>query len=235
MSQMMKLNIPWIESNGMKVKQYAEGIWWIENFLTEEVQKAIVDFGNQIPEPLWRVSYMKHLERVSETLYGSTDIIHLIATKQIENLDSFFAHYDRLHNSGANIHDFPYRKWLNQRWSDIFIIENEEDKAKIEIDGASILERRQNGWGTPEHKDNSEDGMLLYATILYANDNFVGGELSFPQQDILIQPKAGSLCVFDASFNYRHEVKPVTEGVRYSMPIFIWDTTKTGDYRKLHK
>jgi hypothetical protein len=235
MNERVKLNIPWMESNGMIVHQYAEGIWWIDNFLTSEVQKEYVVFGEAVSDSEWKVAYTKHLESVAETLYGSTDIVHLIATKQITDFDEFFNHYDRLHDNGATLHGFKYQDWLNERWSKIFTIVNEEDIPKIEIDKASIIERRHNGWGTPEHVDNDESGMLLYATILYGNDNFTGGELCFPEKDIVIQPKAGALCVFDASYNYRHEVKPVTEGVRYSMPMFVWDITIAGDYRKLHK
>lgn len=235
MNERIKLNIPWMKENGLIVQEYAEGIWWIENFLTPEVQQEFVHFAEQIPEPEWKMAYMKHLETVADTLYGSKDIIHLIATKQITDFDMFFNHYDRLHDNGANLWGFKYDTWLDERWSNIFLIEDQEDINKIEIDWALIVERRHKGWGTPVHIDNDESGMLLYATILYANDNFVGGKLAFPEKNIVIEPKAGALCVFDASFNYRHEVTPVTEGIRYSMPIFVWDITKAGDYRKLHK
>jgi hypothetical protein len=83
------------------------------------------------------------------------------------------------------------------------------------------------------HSDSSEiDGtpnawqMNKYATILYLNDNYGGGEIYFPQHEIEISPQAGSLLLFEGSHEYLHGVKEITFGNRYTILAF-WDNEES--------
>lgn len=57
--------------------------------------------------------------------------------------------------------------------------------------------------------------------ILFLNDDYKGGELMFKdprgQNEITIKPKASRLIIWPSNFMFPHTVKPVTEGVRYSV------------------
>ena len=86
------------------------------------------------------------------------------------------------------------------------------------------------------HSDNTDEkgksGAFTrsrYAGFLYLNDNFEGGLLKFPSQDLEIQPKVGMLAVFDGGFNNMHEVSLITSGVRYTIGSF-WDDREDSDY-----
>ena len=86
------------------------------------------------------------------------------------------------------------------------------------------------------HSDNTDEkgnsGAFTrsrYAGFLYLNDDFEGGLLRFPDQDLEIQPKVGMLAVFDGGFNNMHEVSLITSGVRYTIGSF-WDDRKEEDY-----
>ncbi len=68
-----------------------------------------------------------------------------------------------------------------------------------------------------------------YAGFLYLNDNFEGGLLRFPDQNIEIKPQVGMLAVFDGGFNNMHEVSLIESGVRYTIGSF-WDDRKESDY-----
>jgi hypothetical protein len=68
-----------------------------------------------------------------------------------------------------------------------------------------------------------------YAGFLYLNDNFEGGLLKFPNQNIEIQPKVGMLAVFDGGFNNMHEVTLIESGVRYTIGSF-WDDREEDAY-----
>jgi hypothetical protein len=68
-----------------------------------------------------------------------------------------------------------------------------------------------------------------YAGFLYLNDNFEGGLLKFPGQDLEIQPKVGMLAVFDGGFNNMHEVSLIESGVRYTIGSF-WDDREEDAY-----
>ena len=61
--------------------------------------------------------------------------------------------------------------------------------------------------------------------VLYLNDNYEGGEIAFPKQNILIKPKAGSLIIFPSNKPYYHDPKPVIAGTKYMVPLF-WFNSK---------
>jgi predicted 2-oxoglutarate/Fe(II)-dependent dioxygenase YbiX len=54
------------------------------------------------------------------------------------------------------------------------------------------------------------------SVVYFLNDDFVGGELVFPELDLIIKPEAGTLVCFPSDHNYIHGVNPVTQGHRYS-------------------
>lgn len=51
--------------------------------------------------------------------------------------------------------------------------------------------------------------------LLYLNEDFSGGELSFAQFNYRYQPIAGDLLFFPSNGHYAHQALPVTQGVRY--------------------
>ena len=86
------------------------------------------------------------------------------------------------------------------------------------------------------HSDNTDEegnsGAFTrsrYAAFLYLNDDFEGGMLQFPGQDLSIQPKVGMLAAFDGGFNNMHEVTLITKGVRYTIGSF-WDDREEDAY-----
>lgn len=68
-----------------------------------------------------------------------------------------------------------------------------------------------------------------YAGFLYLNDDFKGGILKFPDQNIEIKPQVGMLAVFDGGFSNMHEVSLIESGVRYTIGSF-WDDREEEAY-----
>ncbi len=58
------------------------------------------------------------------------------------------------------------------------------------------------------------------ATIIYINDDYEGGELYFPNQDIQFKPKKGAVYFFPGDKNYVHGVTVLESGIRYTCPFF---------------
>lgn len=58
------------------------------------------------------------------------------------------------------------------------------------------------------------------ATIIYLNDDYDGGELYFPNQDIQFKPKRGGAYFFPGDMNYIHGITEITSGIRYTCPFF---------------
>lgn len=75
------------------------------------------------------------------------------------------------------------------------------------------------GIGMGPHVDaydpNGTGSNLKYTLVTYLNDDYEGGEIYFPNQDITIKPKAGSLVMFPSGEPYMHEAKPVKSGKKY--------------------
>lgn len=82
---------------------------------------------------------------------------------------------------------------------------------------------------TDEHGKSGAFTRSRYAGFLYLNDDFQGGLLKFPNQNIEIKPQAGMLAVFDGGFNNMHEVTLITKGVRYTIGSF-WDDREEDAY-----
>jgi hypothetical protein len=80
-----------------------------------------------------------------------------------------------------------------------------------------------------DHADNAElDGTLnawqdnKMVTIIYLNDNYEGGELTFRDHGISIAPKQGTMVAFDVGFENIHGVNEVLSGQRWTM-LASWD------------
>lgn len=69
------------------------------------------------------------------------------------------------------------------------------------------------------------------ASLFYLNDDYSGGELYFPLQNVQIKPKRGAAYFFPGDKNYIHGVTKVEEGFRYTCPFFWTILEHTGDRR----
>jgi predicted 2-oxoglutarate/Fe(II)-dependent dioxygenase YbiX len=80
-------------------------------------------------------------------------------------------------------------------------------------------------WNTGTSLSGHIDGLeriekpdITIGALIYLNDNYEGGEINFPEYDIIIKPKFGELVIFPCHF--LHEVKEVIKGERYTLPLF---------------
>ena len=56
--------------------------------------------------------------------------------------------------------------------------------------------------------------------LFYYNEDFTGGELYYPQHDMVIKPKPGLAVFHPGDINYLHGVSMVTSGERFTTPAF---------------
>jgi len=71
------------------------------------------------------------------------------------------------------------------------------------------------------HVDGGTGFDRVLSAILFLNNDYKGGELSFKtladDQETIFKPIPGSLIIWPSNFLYPHCVKPVTEGTRYTV------------------
>ena len=77
-------------------------------------------------------------------------------------------------------------------------------------------ERRKRGRWVPNHTPQRD-----YTGLAYLNDDFKGGELVFPDLDVVITPKPGLLVAFPSNHKFVHAVRKVLSGKRYSLPVWF--------------
>lgn len=68
-----------------------------------------------------------------------------------------------------------------------------------------------------EHHDHGYSYNCTVSLVLYLNDDYDGGEISFRLQDLILKPEAGDLLVFPSNFMYPHRAMPVISGTKYSL------------------
>lgn len=74
---------------------------------------------------------------------------------------------------------------------------------------------KENLDGSPNHYPEND-----IASLFYLNDEYSGGEIYFPIQNIQLKMKSGSAVFFPGDKNYQHGVTEVTSGQRFTCPAF---------------
>ena len=116
--------------------------------------------------------------------------------------------------------------------------------AKVDVNKMSKISFHTQRWlpgaFAPLHSDNtSNDGTYgaftrsRYATFLYLNDDFEGGELHFEKSgedsEIILKPRTGLIAAFHGGHKNLHEVKVIKKSTRYTIGSF-WDDREESDY-----
>ena len=60
-----------------------------------------------------------------------------------------------------------------------------------------------------------------YSGLVYLNDDYVGGGLFLPHQNVVIRPKTGMFLSLPGGPSHRHGVERITTGDRFTMPFFV--------------
>lgn len=93
--------------------------------------------------------------------------------------------------------------------------------ALVKIGSGYDLLRYTEGNFYVEHCDVVHDHPVLghrrLSIVLFANDDYEGGELYFPRQDVLVRPEKGMAIIFPSGVTHPHEVRPVLKGTRYTI------------------
>ena len=58
------------------------------------------------------------------------------------------------------------------------------------------------------------------SSVFYYNDDYEGGEIYFPKQDLLIKPEPGMFICFPSKDEFPHQVKEVKSGYRWCSSMF---------------
>jgi predicted 2-oxoglutarate/Fe(II)-dependent dioxygenase YbiX len=70
-------------------------------------------------------------------------------------------------------------------------------------------------------QDYESCSMLVeYASNIYLNNDFSGGDLYFPYLDVTIKPQKNQLIFFPSGIEFSHQVNEITDGERFAVSTF---------------
>jgi len=99
-----------------------------------------------------------------------------------------------------------------------------ELKGQVSYSYIHTINRFRAGHSMPVHWDRGpyeENNTILHGVVVYLNDDYQGGEIYYPEKDIVIKPKKCSLVMHPGNEEYQHGVKEVINGDRYAVTLFI--------------
>jgi len=197
----------------MDNKKEVEQLVFVENFITEEEAEKTIKLLNKLNEI--RPDFWKPI-----SFYES------YSSGYPEDNDPILAEFGLPSNWFSNLY---------QRFRDVVA-----EVAGVPEHKLSRISFHSQKWEpgafAPLHSDNSSNEGVLgaftrsrYAAFLYLNDDFEGGELSFPEHDLTVAPKTGMLAAFHGGHKNMHEVKVVRKSNRYTIGSFF-DDREESDY-----
>lgn len=199
-----------ISSLGYDVEELYPQVFWIKDFLTKDEISRVTDVISSATEEEWTHHYMEGLEMLSRQKFGRDDIDNLVAEGLLEITDGWV-------DKTLSFMHTPIRDELNTKLSEIF-----SDINGIDPKGVGTIQRQYEGAPLKEHVDNHADPSLVYAAVMYINDDYTDGEIYFTKLGIEFKPHAGSLMIFATGEMYEHGVRAPGAGPhRYVLPCFI--------------
>ena len=177
-------------------------ILYFKNVIPDEIIKELIDLVEERREIIFNRD-LRHAEFPFEGIRGRIEIYKY--PELMQNVNSFW--YASIENQMYD-HYFKYLKDSNQiegykkhaktDWKDLFI-QVYNDLNTFELDGNI-------------HCDFS--GITFVACL---DDNYEGGDLVFPKQNVSVNLKKGDLVLFPGSYTHPHGVTKLISGERIVM------------------
>ena len=168
-------------------EKLGEDIYVYHNFATDNECDRIIHYSNLIEEDLWHDNFSCYTSDISITTISEIK-------KRLSYLlnDNIFLN----ENNGL------IRMQKGQSWG-------------LHSDNHDFLQLREKASLYKEGDVFHFEKNNLYGLIIYFND-FEGGEVYYPNQNIEYKPKKGDLLIHSAEEHCLHGVKEVKSKVRYS-------------------
>jgi hypothetical protein len=193
-------------------------IFYWENVLS--YPEELVGFINSIDEEPISYSRISQWENWTASnddslVYGKTKYIDKPSLKQTTGSDIIDKRTLYIANSLIMAFEMCTDRYFEARRID-------KSAYDLNIDRIPIKEWYEGQYMGPHFDGQDGNANLAFSLVAYLNDDYEGGEIHFPNQNITLKPKAGSLIIFPSQEPFIHEVKTITSGTRYMSPAHIY-------------
>lgn len=183
-----------------KFRSIGNNIYVFNNFLTQDECELVSSYLDSLDEKSWIVD--KYFENTMQRT-DSLEILEPFVQRIREILP------DNIYLGGSTCASrmLPGYSWGVH--ADVHDFADVEKAAELYVDG----------------QDFEEKDLSIYGVVIYFN-NFEGGEIYYPTQDLVYKQSAGDLVIHGSDNLCQHGVKEVLSGVRYSHSNHIYKKVK---------
>lgn len=200
-----------LESDGFFVDEVISDVIVVEDFLSKDDLNELHKIINSLSEEDWNIEYTKNLKRFCLEKFGREDVENLVAEGKFEITRGW-------HDKNYQIEGNPIIEGIIEKLNKFV----KSVDPTLEASGLKTFQRMQESVELKAHTDQHTDPSIRYATIIYLNDEYNGGELFFSNKDLELKPKPGSLVIFPGTDEFNHGVRHVQSGpIRYVLVGFI--------------
>lgn len=176
-----------------------ENIYRVKNFLSKDDINYFLNYFNS-------TNFNQNTQRCMHTPLSNEyifDETRQYLNRVVEKITYSFGY------SFSDLSGTSFRKWFPGEYQDphsdceaIFYVDEYDTARMTEI-------------------NNFTSVFIECAALTYLNNDYTGGELYFPNYDIIIKPEPGELIFFPGTEHYVHGVRKITSGNRYVMQNFL--------------
>jgi hypothetical protein len=214
----MQNNVEFKQFIMFDLKVLGTDIWYWENALSfPEHLKDFIDKIDEEPESYSRISKWENWTASDDNklVYGKTKNIDRSKLKISTGSDILDKKTLYIANSFLMAFQMCTDRYLDSRKLD-------KDKYNLNLDRITIKAWNEGQSMGPHFDGQDGNKNLAFSLVAYINDDYEGGEINFPNHNVTIKPKAGSLIMFPSQEPYIHEVKPIVSGTRYMSPAHVY-------------
>jgi predicted 2-oxoglutarate/Fe(II)-dependent dioxygenase YbiX len=188
----------------MPQKNLKDFIKIYDNVLEINFVSKIVKYLSKLEKPAFRKGFVLNRNKGSElnTNHRIVDTFHLDrASKSLTEV--FFYNYIR-------------ERILNFLWNDY--VKEIPMCSTQRIEEITIL-KYEKGGKYNYHIDHNSNMPRTVSVIIFLNNDYKGGELSFllGDEEYIVNVKPGRMVIWPSNYLYPHKVHEVSEGIRYSI------------------
>lgn len=182
----------------MKIKKIDPNIFMFKDFINKEESQKLINIAKNAGEEEW--ANYNYTEKGPNDEWDD----RILMLEKCNDFDS----------SVKELTDDIFNR-IKQSVGDVL------KKDIYEYIGFNTIYRSIIGQEMKTHSDSGLGPSFKYGVVLYLNDDYTGGEIYYPNVDVEVKPEACSMILHPAHEAYRHGVKKVSAGTRYSMTSFL--------------
>lgn len=120
-----------------------------------------------------------------------------------------------IRDSDTKVLDYDLQTLLKTEVDPLVQEYSKKNNIDISVGEGCYLVRYNVGQFFSEHTDETEEFPRKISAVLYLNDDYEGGTITFTKLNHTFKPQANTLFIFPSSEDFRHSADPVTSGTKY--------------------